>query len=89
MVLSIAEKSGGHAKRASVLSISHGARDRLAAGAQRGLDERILTTSQSLVVTVIDIMRTHPVIGGIVQQNPFFMPPEQIPARTAFPTAIE
>jgi len=42
-----------------------------------------------LVVTVIDIMRTHPVIGGIVQQNPFFMPPEQIPARTAFPTAIE
>ena len=79
MVLSIAEKSGGHAKRASALSISLGARDRLAAGAQRGLDERILTTSQSLVVTVIDIMRTHAmiVIGGILQQNPFFMPPEQ------------
>ncbi|MER8692884.1 MEDS domain-containing protein [Mesorhizobium opportunistum] len=28
--------------------------------------------------TVVDIMRTHPmiVIGGILQQNPFFMPPE-------------
>jgi hypothetical protein len=28
---------------------------------------------------VIDIMRTHPmvVIGGILQQNPFFVPPEQ------------
>lgn len=29
--------------------------------------------------TVIDIMRTHPmvVIGGALQQNPFFVPPEQ------------
>jgi hypothetical protein len=29
--------------------------------------------------TVIDIMRTHPmiVIGGSLQQNPFFMPPEE------------
>lgn len=29
--------------------------------------------------TVIDIMRTHPVviIGGILQQNPFFVPPER------------
>ena len=28
---------------------------------------------------VIDIMRTHPmiIIGGILQQNPFFLPPEQ------------
>jgi len=28
---------------------------------------------------VIDIMRTHPmiVIGGILQQNPFFVPPEE------------
>jgi len=27
---------------------------------------------------VIDIMRTHPmiIIGGILQQNPFFVPPE-------------
>ena len=29
--------------------------------------------------TVIDIMRTHPmiIIGGILQQNPFFMPPAE------------
>jgi hypothetical protein len=29
--------------------------------------------------TVIDIMRTHPVVivGGILQQNPFYVPPEQ------------
>ena len=35
--------------------------------------------------TVIDIMRTHPmiIIGGILQQNPFFVPPEAVPARTA------
>jgi hypothetical protein len=28
---------------------------------------------------VIDIMRTHPVVivGGILQQNPFYVPPEQ------------
>jgi hypothetical protein len=28
--------------------------------------------------TVIDILRTHPmvIIGGILQQNPFFVPPE-------------
>jgi hypothetical protein len=28
---------------------------------------------------VIDIMRTHPmvIIGGILQQNPFFVPPEE------------
>jgi len=30
--------------------------------------------------TVIDIMRTHPlvIIGGILQENPFFVPPEQL-----------
>ena len=29
--------------------------------------------------TVIDIMRTHPmiIIGGILQSNPFFVPPEE------------
>jgi hypothetical protein len=29
--------------------------------------------------TVIDIMRTHPmiIIGGILQQNPFYVPPDQ------------
>jgi hypothetical protein len=29
--------------------------------------------------TVIDMLRTHPVIiiGGILQQNPFFVPPEE------------
>ena len=29
--------------------------------------------------TVVDIMRTHPmiIIGGILQQNPFFLPPEE------------
>jgi hypothetical protein len=29
--------------------------------------------------TVIDIMRTHPmiIIGGILQENPFFVPPEE------------
>jgi hypothetical protein len=29
--------------------------------------------------TVIDIMRTHPmiIIGGILQQNPFYVPPEE------------
>lgn len=29
--------------------------------------------------TVVDIMRTHPmiIIGGILHQNPFFIPPEQ------------
>ena len=29
--------------------------------------------------TVIDIMRTHPmiIVGGILQQNPFFVPPEE------------
>ena len=29
--------------------------------------------------TVIDIMRTHPmiIIGGILQQNPFFVPPDE------------
>ena len=28
---------------------------------------------------MIDIMRTHPmiIIGGILQQNPFFVPPEE------------
>lgn len=49
--------------------------------------------------TVIDIMRTHPmiIIGGILQQNPFFVPPEvflhelrERRARTAsaHPTAV-
>lgn len=29
--------------------------------------------------TVVDIMRTHPmiIIGGILQHNPFFIPPEE------------
>jgi hypothetical protein len=29
--------------------------------------------------TVIDIMRTHPmiIIGGLLQRNPFYMPPEE------------
>jgi hypothetical protein len=29
--------------------------------------------------TVVDIMRTHPmvIIGGVLQQNPFYVPPEQ------------
>jgi hypothetical protein len=29
--------------------------------------------------TVVDIMRTHPmvIVGGILQQNPFFVPPEE------------
>jgi hypothetical protein len=29
--------------------------------------------------TVVDIMRTHPmvIIGGILQQNPFFVPPQE------------
>ena len=29
--------------------------------------------------TVIDIMRTHPmiIIGGLLQRNPFFVPPEE------------
>jgi hypothetical protein len=29
--------------------------------------------------TVIDIMRTHPavIVGGILQQNPFYVPPDQ------------
>ena len=29
--------------------------------------------------TVIDVMRTHPVVivGGILQQNPFYVPPAQ------------
>ena len=29
--------------------------------------------------TVIDIMRTHPmiIVGGILQRNPFFVPPEE------------
>ena len=34
---------------------------------------------------VIDIMRTHPmvVIGGILQHNPFYIPPGRIPARVS------
>ena len=29
--------------------------------------------------TVVDIMRTHPmvIIGGMLQRNPFYVPPEQ------------
>jgi hypothetical protein len=29
--------------------------------------------------TVVDIMRTHPmiIIGGLLQRNPFFVPPEE------------
>jgi hypothetical protein len=49
--------------------------------------------------TVIDIMRTHPmiIVGGILQQNPFFMPPDvflrelrdrRTNGATAAPTAI-
>jgi hypothetical protein len=44
--------------------------------------------------TVIDIMRTHPmvIIGGMLQQNPFFVPPEQflreLHARRARPAAL-
>jgi hypothetical protein len=40
---------------------------------------------------VVDIMRTHPVIiiGGILQENPFFVPPNeflrQLRARGAMP----
>jgi len=34
-----------------------------------------------LAETVIGIIRTHPmiIIGGIVQQNAFFVPPEEFP----------
>jgi len=34
---------------------------------------------------VMDIMRTHPVviIGGILQENPFFVPPDQFSPRVA------
>jgi hypothetical protein len=30
--------------------------------------------------TVMDVMRTHPVviIGGVLQENPFFVPPDQL-----------
>lgn len=30
---------------------------------------------------VVDIMRTHPmvIIGGILQENPFFVPPDEFP----------
>ncbi len=33
--------------------------------------------------TVVDMKRTHPmiIIGGILQQNPIFVPPEEFPAR--------
>jgi hypothetical protein len=33
--------------------------------------------------TMVDIMRTHPmiIIGGILQQNPFFVPPDKLPCR--------
>jgi hypothetical protein len=29
--------------------------------------------------TVVDVMRTHPmiIVGGVLQQNPFYMPPEE------------
>jgi hypothetical protein len=29
---------------------------------------------------IIDVMRTHPVvlIGGVLQENPFFVPPDQL-----------
>ena len=34
---------------------------------------------------VIDIMRTHPlvIVGGILQHNPFFVPPRRVPARNS------
>ena len=49
--------------------------------------------------TVVDIMRTHPmiIVGGILQQNPFFVPPQEFLPElrerraaqgTASPTAI-
>ena len=43
--------------------------------------------------TVIDIMRTHPmvIVGGLLHQNPFFVPPEEflleLRARRARPSA--
>ena len=32
---------------------------------------------------VVDIMRTHPmiIIGGVLQENPFYVPPRNIPGR--------
>lgn len=72
MVLSVAEKSGGHAKRANVLSISHGARDRLAAD-RRGLDERIQDVSGEIEIIasqdpgrkrLMTVPRIGPIISG-------------------------
>lgn len=45
-------------------------------------DDAVICTyrlSQFGAETVIDIMRTHPmvIIGGILQQNPFFVPPQE------------
>ena len=39
----------------------------------------------------MDIMRTHPmvIIGGILQENPFFVPPDEIPTRTAAAQAAQ
>jgi hypothetical protein len=38
---------------------------------------------------VIDIMRTHPVVivGGVMQENPFFVPPDQFLAELRARTA--
>jgi hypothetical protein len=34
---------------------------------------------------IVDVMRTHPmiIIGGILQENPFYVPPEKVFAGTA------
>ena len=48
----------------------------------RGHDDVVICTYDLAKIggdTVIDIMRTHPmiIIGGILQHNPFFVPPEE------------
>lgn len=44
-------------------------------------DDAVICTSHlgSLGDTILDIMRTHPmvIIGGILHQNPFFVPPHE------------
>ena len=36
---------------------------------------------------VMDILRTHPqvIVGGILRANPYYMPPEEVPARAGRP----
>jgi hypothetical protein len=40
---------------------------------------------------VVDIMRTHPmiIIGGVVQENPFFVPPDEFLRELAQPDATQ